>query len=342
MKHPRLSVCALTVAAFLAACAVSRAAAHPHGGAARERFEHGFEGYEPWYLPEAVGKREAEALNSRWKALAGELKSTADEFAGDYKEFGAMRHTYLRWAPGGGFVYLYVYEHYAVLGFSYGKVTVTPSEIVFTVEREERASGRAAGVPRRWIAARWRDSNYLIPAKDIADFGNYVGGFEEYNDFNGPCCEFAPFLSDRARRDAGKDFERPSVPRRYARFMRRPIEAAVRFVGRKRVVENFGLQGTLYGRHFDKASLTPVRIDAGRRHGVRPGLLFRLVGAPEGQYLLIRRAGPASSDGVVVKQVDDDGSETYYDFNSGAGGPERKVYPPVKVGTKVTTSPATY
>lgn len=344
VKHTHVSFRSATVAAVLIVCTVSQAAAQAGGADTREQFEHGFEHYEPWHLPSGTDKGEAGALNSRWKALGEELKSTASEFAGDYRSGSDMRQSFLRWAPGGGFVYLYVYEHFAVLDFSYGKVTVAPSEIIFTVERERRAvevGGRGEATPRRWVAARWRRSNYLVPAKEIADFGNYVGGFAQYNDFNGPCCEFTPFLAAEARENRQTSFDAPVVPRPYARLMRRPIEATIKFVGRKRVVKDYRLGGPLYGTYFERASLTPVRVDAGRRQGVKPGLLFRLADAPEGQYLKIRRAGGAFSEGVIVRDVDDDGRETYYDFNSGAKGPERKVFPPVEVGTKVTTSPAT-
>src|SRR5215213_2141254 len=111
-----------------------------------------------------------------------ELKTTAGEFAGTYREGGEMRHSYLRWAPGGGFVYLYVYERHAVLDFSYGKVEVTPTALVFKIEREQR--GIVMGfpprlalrpTPRRWVAARWRTTNYLVPENKIEDFGKYVG-----------------------------------------------------------------------------------------------------------------------------------------------------------------------
>lgn len=337
----------LAAVLFAVACASPRAAAQAGADEEREQFEPGLEDgrQETWLLPPGTTKEEAAALNARWKALGEDLKSDADEFAGTYHEDGAMRGSFLRWAPGGGFVYLYVYERYAVLDFSYGKVEVTPTALIFKVERERRGvekGARPRTTPRRWVAARWRTTNYLVPEERVADFGMYVGGFGMYNDFNGPCCEFAPFLESVPRRNPRTSFDAPAVPAPYARFMRRPVEATIRFVGRKRVVKDYGLEGELYSQGFQRASLTPVTIDAGRGRGLKPGLLLRLVGEPGGQYLKLTRVLASRSEGVVVRDVDDDGGETFYDSDTGGGEPQRKVYPPVKVGTRVTSAPPTY
>lgn len=333
-------LCAALLFAF--ACAPARAAAQ--AGEEREQFEHGLEDvYEKlWQLPGDTTKAEAAALGARWKALGEELKSATNEFAGSYVADGAMRQSFLRWAPGGGFVYLYVYERHAVLNFSYGKVEVTPTAVVFTVEREkhEDFDKKLRPTPRRWVGARWRTTNYLVPEKEVADFGMFVGGFGQYNDFNGPCCEFSPFLMGAPRLDPRKSFDVPAVPGPYARLMRRPVEATIKSVGRRRVVKDYGLEGALYSQGFAKASLTPVTIDAAR--GLKPGLLLRLVGEPVGQYLKVTRVLASRSEGVVIRNVDDDGAETYYDTAPAGGEPQKKVYPPVRVGTRVTSAPPTY
>jgi hypothetical protein len=87
------------------------------------------------------------------------------------------------------------------------------------------------------------------------------------------------------------------------------------------------------------ATLTPVRVDAGSRQGVRRGLLFRLTGIPGDsgahQYLKITRVRPDSSDGVVVRDLDDAGRETFYELETDRHLP----LAPITVGTKVTTRP---
>jgi hypothetical protein len=66
---------------------------------------------------------------------------------------------------------------------------------------------------------------------------------------------------------------------------------------------------------------------------------MRLDGAPGGQYLKVTRVGAASSEGVVIRGVDDDGRETFYEHEPGRQGPQLKVFPPVRVGARVTTAP---
>jgi hypothetical protein len=231
-----------------------------------------------------------------------------------------------------------------VLDFSYGKVEVTPTAVVFEVERERLGAAsvrRPSPMPRRWVAARWRLTNYLVPEERVAGFGMYVGGFGRYNDFNGPCCDFTPFFRAEPRRDPGKSFDAPAVPAAYARLMRRPVEATVTSVGRRRVVKDFGLKGELYEQWFETASLTPVTFDAGRASGLKAGMLLRLADEPGGQYLKVTRVGGTRSEGVVVRHIHDEG-ETYYDFGPGGQGPPtQKVYPPVRVGARVTSAPPT-
>jgi hypothetical protein len=348
--HARLCI-ALAAALFTVAYAPPRAAAQAAADEEREQFEHGLEDVygRTWNLPTGTTKQEAAALNARWKSLGEELKSAENEFADTYRAEGPMRGSFLRWAPGGGFVYLYVYERYSVLDFSYGKVEVTPTAVVFRPEREQRGIVMSnpprltlRPTPRRWVTARWRTTNYFVPEKEVADFGLYVGGFDQYNDFNGPCCEFMPFLMSTPRRDPQTSFEVPLVPAPYARLMRRPVEATIRFIGRRRVVKEYGLEGKLYSHYLGKTSLTPVTLDAGQGRGLKPGLLLRLVGEPEGQYLKVTRVLASRSEGVVIRDVDDDGGETYSEFPPGGGEPQTKVYPPVKVGTRVTSAPLTY
>lgn len=333
--------CLCCVSAFFAAALAvlthAPACAAQAGGPGR--FEHGFPDYVPWELPSRATRADSDALNARWRALAAELKTTSNASAGTYERRGSSRSSYLRWAPGGGFVYLFVYEDFIIVDFSYGTVETTPSEFVFNVERELRTEDpgdRPRPTPRSWVVARWRWVQYFVPVSQMREFSDYAAGLGEYNDFNGPCCEFAPFFSKRGDglAEAGGP-ERPEVPRKYARLMRRPFEATIKSVGRKRAFKNYGLQGSFYGTVLGEVTLTPVRIDVRRRRGLRPGLLFRLAGAPFGQYLKITRVGRNHSDGVVIRRVNDAGVEKCY----GPDSMEDAVCPPVVAGAKVTTSP---
>jgi hypothetical protein len=289
-----------------------------------------------WYLPDAPAA-ELEAFKSRWRAIGEESKSAANEFAGAYVQYGAMRTSYFRWAPGAGFVYAYVYENFSVIDFSYGKVAVTPSGIAVIAEREQTTReplGRRRATPRRLVTAAWGGSNYLIPVGEMRDFGNYVAGLGQYNDFNGPCCEFAPFLVAARRASPAAPPGRPAVPAQYAWLMKEPIEAKIEQVGRGRVVKGYGVEGAFYGEWYPEASLTTVRIGAGARQRVRRGLLFRLLDTPDaGQFLKITKVGRASSAGVIIRGADD-GREYCFDANY-----DKRACAPVPVGSRVTTRP---
>ncbi|OLE54319.1 MAG: hypothetical protein AUG51_08595 [Acidobacteria bacterium 13_1_20CM_3_53_8] len=313
---------------FIILVSISQAQTDQH-----ERWENGVSN--SWTLPQAP-KVELDELKSRWKLIEEELKSTTNEYAGTYCIGGDMRGSIVRWAPKSGFVYVYTYEWLDLIGFSYGKVIINPSEITFTFERGQQFKnefGDTITIPQHWIPARWKRNNYLIPTDDIAEFGNYVAGFGKYNDFNGPCCEFTPFFVDTAK-SGSQESERPIVPSEYEHLIKQPIETTIKSVGRKKLVKNYGSEGELYSNLHLKASLLPVQINAGKKQGVKRGLLFHLVDAPIGQYLKIIRVGLAFSEGVIVRDIDENG-ERCFDLETG----ESKQCPPVLAGTKVTTSP---
>lgn len=329
----RLLAACWAAASLVFACHVTPAAQADDRG----RFEHGFEDLPPWYLPPAATREDADALKIRWRAAEEELKTNEHRGAGTYVQRGAMRSGFLRWSPGAGFVYFYVYEDFAVIALSYGKVRVTPAEVVFEVERELRPDRQDAPrpLPRRWVAARWKTGDFFVPVERLRDFGNYVAGLGVYNDFNGPCCEFAPFFSKRAPAPAA-EASRPVVPKEYERFIRRPIEAVIKSFGRARPAKGYGLEGEFYSSSLGDVTLIPVRIGAGRRHGVKRNLLFRILGAPEGQYLKVTRVGPHTSDGVVIREMRAEGEGPCYEIRDTLTW---VACPPVTVGTRVTTSP---
>ena len=85
---------------------------------------------------------------------------------------------------------------------------------------------------------------------------------------------------------------------------------------------------------MERAVLIPVRIGAGRADGVKPNMLFRLVGEPDySQYLQVTRVGRKTASGYVVRDVSSDWQETYRDHETDQDRP----LPPDRVGAKVTT-----
>lgn len=302
-----------------------------------ERWENGVSN--AWSLPDAP-KEELDSLKYRWTAIEQELKHSTNKFAGTYLIGGEMRQTFLRWAPDNGFVYIYVYERLDVIDFSYGKVNITPSEVTLIIEREQRSKeseNKPRITPSLWIPVKWKNSRYLIAAERIADFGKYVAGFGVYNDFNGPCCEFIPFFVKGDETVSDERYERPVLPEKYQAFIQSPIEAKIVYVGQKRVMKDYASGGELYGHLHEKVSITPVRINVGRGSGIKRNMLFRLEGQPDfWQHLKITKVRKDFSEGIIIRDLDDNGQENYL---AEMDPREIKVFPPIIVGQKVTTSP---
>jgi hypothetical protein len=296
---------------------------------------------EPYRISIDASDLSVHELIARWNVIGQDLDTSENHFAGTFEK-RAYRGYFLRWSPAKGFVYVFHSEGLSIIDFSYGKVRVTHDAVLFEPEREmkETFRGQKLITPRKWIPITSEKEAFLVPEEQLADFGKYVGGFGEYNDFNGPCCEFSPFFF-MAQRSTGQSGHQPiiDIPPTYRRFIREPIKAHITAVGTKRFVMNYGLEGKLYGQLFPRASLMPVVISAGKEQGVLRDQLLRLVGESNNQYLRILIVRKQRSSGVVVRDVDDDGKETYFDNVPEFKKPQKKTFPAIRVGTKVTTSP---
>ncbi|MGH9880749.1 MAG: hypothetical protein ACRD6N_04880, partial [Pyrinomonadaceae bacterium] len=240
-----------------------------------------------------------------------------------------------------GFAYVYHSEGLSIIDYSYGNVEITPTAIVFIPVREMKVTfrGEQLRVPLRWFPVCIENRSYFVPDEEKEEFADYFGGFHPYNDFNGPCCDFSPFFE---RQDDSKQIAASQsmlVASVYQPFMKQPIRGQIVSVGRKRFVKDYTLNGELYGSFFEKASLTPVVLNVGKRQGVKRNMLFRLIAVPGYQYLKVTDVGHRGSRGVVVRHLDDDGKETYFESEQRYQEPIKKGFARVRVGMRVTTSP---
>lgn len=290
-------------------------------------------GHSSWDI--GFEKEERAKMLRLWESIGEDLKTERNELAGTYVKGGYNAGYFFRWSVRKGYVLIPYFDQNLITDFSYGSVNfVDASEVNFTPERDLRKGGRSIDeMPRRWAAV----GKYFVPVEMLKEFGEYMAGLGEYNEFNGQCCEFAPnFLA--ARIDGAGEVDHP-VPPKYARLIRRPVEAEVTFVGRKKTVKDWGYDGKLYSQWIERAVLIPVRINAGSALGVKPNMLFHLIGGPSyDQYLQVVRVGRRTASGYVVRDISHGGKETYVDIKTD----EEKPLPPVKVGVKVTTSLARY
>jgi hypothetical protein len=287
-------------------------------------------GHSSWEI--GLEKEEKEKMLQLWDSIGEDLKTERNELAGTYVKGGYDAGYFFRWSINKGYVLIPYFDEDLITDFSYGKVTfVNNSEVIFTPERDLKGGRSVGKMPREWAAIR----HYFVPVEMLKDFGEYMAGFGEYNNFSGECCEFAPnFLAVRIDRQE-KEFDYP-VPPEYRRFIKNPINAEVTFIGNKRRVKNWGYEGELYQQWIPQAVLIPVRINAGRENGVKLNMLFRLIGEPGfNQYLQITRVHQRTASGYIVRDLNSEGKETYWDIDDG----QEKPLPPIKAGAKVTTSP---
>ncbi len=297
---------------------------------------------EPFRIAVDNNDPEIRTLLERWEGIGAELPGARSDFAGTYLKAG-YRGWILRWAPSAGFVYVYHSEGLSIIDFAYGKVEVRPDEIRFIPERDLRRTVRGIKLelPLIWIPTHSKEVRYMVPGNSIEDFGKYVAGLGDYNDFNGPCCEFDPFFeSSVTRREPSSNISAIFVPATYQRFIKRPITGHIVSVGKRRIVKNYGLRGELYSHLFGESSLTSIVIDVGRVHGLRKNMLLRIAGdqfnLPR-QFVRVASVGKRTAVAVVIREVDESHNETYPVGSLESN--KRISFPPIRPGMLVTTSP---
>ena len=290
---------------------------------------------EPFRIEVDRQNPEVRALLERWDRIGDETRNIT------YQKSG-YRGWLLRWAPRAGFVYVYHSEGLSIIDFSYGKVETTSSEIRFIPERDMRETFRRNKLrtPLTWVAAQSPQLKFMIPKNEIESFGQYMAGLHDYNDFNGPCCEFDPFfVSTVPTGELVLSVLPIVVPEDYERFMKRPITGRIVSIGKRRIVKSYGLEGQLYSHHFAESSLTPIAIDVGKIHGLRKNMLLRFVGDQfnmPSQYIQVTSVGRETAAAVLIRDVDDRNHESYI-VNPESG--QRISFPPIQPGMQVTTSP---
>ncbi len=281
---------------------------------------------------ENIPDNEIAEIKKRWEEIGDSLKTTSNPFAGTYYQSG-NRGYYLRWSPEKGFVYVYYYEYF-VRGVSYGKVSVTDSEITFIPEYESQNgdTDRKLITPTVWIPAY--KGKYFIRQKDIKLFGDFYGGFGDFNGFpikwNCECNAFATKVDKNIDYTKIKSF---IVPKKYLKFIKQPINAKIISVGKSRI--------STHSLVFDvnqsnKASITPVTINIGRKSGIKRGLLF--VTNQENSFLEVTKVGEKVSQAILVREIDEKGKEAYSDgWDKTTDKPIYKPYPPIRIATEITT-----
>jgi len=269
-------------------------------------------------IPEMKGE-----IESRWNEIGEDVKTEKNPLTGTYAELGSESGYFLRWSTKKGFILIPYFDQSMVVDYSYGKVVITPdSEIKLIPEKEFTGRGRwYRKTPKVWIPAI--NGAFLVPKVQFTSFVDYFGGYGQFNGF--PRKKFCDGCGTfAARQDMDGNYPKEFLaPPKYLKYIKKPIEAEIIYVGKNR--KGWSTANTLHITG-DKvlSSITPVLINAGQRHGVRTGLMFLLINSGDNyeQVLKITLVDANRSEGIIVRNID-------------------ASFPALKRGIRVTTSPIT-
>lgn len=346
MRFRRGTWRATAVGLALLVCALARA---PEASAQLDQWGFWENGVtEHWWLSSSdFTAEDATQAVARWDGI-GKVKDQR-AWAGDYFRGSDTHGTYVRWSPS-GFVIAHVDKCAArVMGLVYGRVEATPALVQFFPELDKGSAGahgaqhdsgaQHAAAPRavlRFVPVEWRGRRLLVAEEEMEDFGDYVAGLGRYNGdgFRFPGYDF--FLG-RYSGEGGEEEEDgggpPAVPPGYERFIKKPIEARVTKAGRGELKTDYSVGDEQTSQTYARALVTRVTISAGTEQGVREKMNFRVTRPDEGDTVIVLRAGPRTSEAVVIRYVDEHGAPLFYDDESREKRPSK-----VARGWRLTTS----
>jgi hypothetical protein len=280
-------------------------------------------------------------METHWDEIGENLKTEKNGLAGTYIELGYESGYLLRWSTEKGFVLIPYFDQSMISDFSYGKVEISKdSEIILIPEQEMSGGGRRLiKTPRVWIPVI--NGEFLVYKQQIASFGDYYGGFGQFNGFprkvlcDAGCGHFARRFDD-TKNKTNVSF---LAPPKYLKFIKKPITAKITFIGKRRVIKS--TIASCCGFEV-RASTTNVLINAGSRQGVRKHLLFLLIDAGGNSYQVIKitHIKRNSSLAIVLRVLDEKGKENYDGdvYDSKSESYNKIPFPPLRIGINVTTS----
>jgi hypothetical protein len=264
------------------------------------------------------------AARSRSGQILAEIDGAADEWAGEYGSGGSeVGFTTLRLAPESGFVLVYVYTCLpSVRWLNYGRVVAKPHVIELVPSLSLHDLWRSER-PVRFLKVKWGEWRYLIPEKQIGSFCDYVAGLGAFNGEAESDLVGSFFVKRGDHADPADEL--PVVPPGYEHFVKRSVDATIVDVGVARVQES--------DNPWWNDLVTPVTIDAGRMHGVRPGMVFYLYGSTRGETVEVRTVGARTAKGVIVRSTHKPGVK----IGASDDGKDPD-YEPIHVGWRMSTS----
>lgn len=272
-------------------------------------------------------------LKEKWEEIGNSIESSTNEFSGTYYQPGYMSGYFLRWSPENGYVFVNYFDIEHPCFFSFEKVLVNGSEIKFIPEYrvDESRCPSNSTAPETWLPAD--GGKFLIPQNQVKEFADFYAGLREYNGFLRKIDGDNPFAV-KWQKDfkPNKDF---ILPQDYEKFIKTPINAEIISVGKTS-------KGKLKDFFYDEnVSVTPVQINVGRNNGVEKGMEFILLNSDDERHqtLLITSVSGNKSKGKVIRMLSENGKEEFSEYDYEKKDYIFKLFTPIEIGLKVTTSP---
>ena len=304
-----------------------------------------------WFSPAQFTTQQADEAIARWKRIGDESRgNSSNDWTGTYFRGSDVHGTYVRLAARNGFVIAHVDKCQAkVVGLTYGTVEFSTSIIQFVAEFQSAASTHAGShahveKPRvmRFVPVKVNGAKLLVEEDELLAFGDYMAGLGKFNFSDFHYSFVTEFLTvfpqtETAINDQASAATQPPdvvVPSDYFRFLKKPIEATITKIGRRRILKTYSYEnsdGTGVTYH-EPVSLTTVVVNAGTTHGLKRGMFLNLVEPRQDERVRILRAGRISSTGVIIRSLES-GREVPFDYET------RQAYSKIVAGRKLTTSP---
>lgn len=291
-----------------------------------------------WYIP--LSDEDKSQMKKIWKEIGEDLETDKNPLTGTFGERGYQGGYFLRWSVNKGFILIPYYDQNMISDFSYGKVEVTKdNEIILSPEKDLSLNSIIfRSTPRTWIPMKYGE--YLVRKEEVNSFGDYFGGFGEFNGFPRKqlcdgCSTFAERM-DEKRKDLNVSF---FAPKQYINFIKQPINGEIISIGKRWKTKSYESSCC---RFETESSALSVSVNVGKKHGVTKNLLFLLIESGDNfsQILKITKVSKNTSEGIIYRTLDENGNETYdgkYDNESDSS--PKIPFPPIRIGTKITTSP---
>lgn len=294
------------------------------------------EGRLRWFMYH-LEKSDVELLKTKWDKIEGSLKNDPGNYSGSYIIPAYMSGYFLNWSEREGYVFVRFFDVEHPCYFSFGDVEIHGSTIKFIHKGESIQSacpsnntGRPA---EEWVPAL--GGEYFVPVPELAQFADYYAGFGEFNGYfrkfeNHPA--FA--IKSNWKSDQTAAF---ILPKDFSHFVKAPLNGQITSVGktRRRPAKIFGFRGSTF------ENVTGVTINIGRQHGLKGNQEFALLSNDTGknETLVVTSVGKTSSKGIVIREVNANGTETYYRWSQSSGEFESMPFAAIRPGIRVTTSP---